>query len=158
MSLTKRTPEHPRSCVLATAAEAVAEAVEEAVPVPEAEAAAVEEAAPMPAVAEAAAAAVVLMPAVAVAVPTVAAEAAAAAAEAAAAASGFGGAAAAAVAVEAIGAGCQATVGPGVIDIAWCCRAGPDSATESARYQVPRPCPTEADALFKLALPLDEFQ
>jgi hypothetical protein len=121
MSLTKRTPEHPRSYVLATAAEAVA----------------VEEAAPMPAVAEA--------------VPTVAAEAATAAAEAAEAASGFGGAAAAAVAVEAIGAGCQLTVGPGVIDIDWCCRA-PGKREGRSLPMCSSTAPTEADAPLRLLL------
>jgi hypothetical protein len=79
MSLTKRTPEHPRSYVLANTAEAVAEAVEEAVPVPEAEAAAVE-AAPMQVLAEAVAAEAVPMP-TAEAVPMVVAEAAEVAAE-----------------------------------------------------------------------------
>jgi hypothetical protein len=95
MSSTKRTPEHPRSYVPATGAEAAA--VAEAVPTPAvAEAVAAVEAVPTPAVAEAVAA--------------VAAEAAAAAAEAAeavAAASEFGGVVVvAAAAAEAGTVGC----------------------------------------------------
>jgi hypothetical protein len=84
------------------------------------------------------------MPAVAedVATTTVAAEAAAAAAEAAEVASGFGGAA---VAVEAIGAGGRATVGPGAIDLAWC-RQWPESARELRCYPCSSTSPTDADA------------
>jgi hypothetical protein len=71
---------------------------------------------PEEAAAVAAAEEAVPTPAVAEAVPTVAVEAATAAAEAA--GSGFGGAVAAAVAMEAIGAGGQATAEPGAINIA----------------------------------------
>jgi hypothetical protein len=137
---------------LVPAAEVVAE-VEEAALVPVSAAAEVEEAAPMPAVAEAAAEAAPPMPAVAedVATTTVAAEAAAAAAEAAEVASGFGGAAVAAVAVEAIGAGCQLTVGPGVIDIDWCCRA-PGKREGRSLPMCSSTAPTEADAPLRLLL------